>query len=95
MGVETAIATGLVLSAVGTGVSAVSAIDQRKRAKAAAAKLKSEQDAENAAALKERKSQIDTLRESALGLSSGRRTLLSGSETGQSASGGMISSTLG
>ena len=91
MGAETMMATGLILSAVGTGVSAVNAIDTRNKAKEAAKKARTAQQEQEATALKERKTQIDALRESALGLSAGRRTLLSGSETG----GGMLSNTLG
>jgi uncharacterized protein HemX len=92
MGAETLLAGGLILSAIGTGVSTINAIDQNKRAKATRKAQKAAQEEADTAALNERKQQIDQLRDSALGMTAGRRTLLSGSETGRTS---LLSNTLG
>lgn len=86
MGVETALVVGaLAAGAASAGASAKAAHDQRKEAKAQRRDLRKQQEEEKAQALAARKEKIDALRESGMGLTTGRRTLLSGSELGMTA----------
>lgn len=84
----------LATAAVGVGSSSYSAHKQRsatRKAQREQEKLIAEQKAQ---ALEERKNKIDALRKSGgVGLIAGRRTLVSGSETGLGATGGMTANT--
>lgn len=93
-GLEVAAIGSLVLGGASAGASAYSSHKQRS----AARKAQKEQDKliaeQKAQALAERKQKIDALRESGgVGLIAGRRTLVSGSETGLGTTGGMTAGT--
>ena len=75
-------AVGAIAGAASAGASAYGAHEQRKEAKKQRKLIEQQQAQEKAAALEERKRKIDALREGGVGLSMGRRTLLSGSELG-------------
>lgn len=68
--------------AASAGSSAYSAHKQRQEAKAQRRELRKQQEAEKQQALAERKAKIDALREGGMGMTTGRRTLLTGSELG-------------
>lgn len=94
MGVETALGIGaLVASAASAGTSAYNAHKQRGEAKKQAKLQQAEINAQKKQALEERRRKIDAMREGALGMTGGRRTLLSGSEMG--VSGGMTGGEYG
>lgn len=80
---------GLVAGLASAGASAKAAHDQRKEAKAQRREIRKQQEEEKAQALAQRKAKIDALRESGVGMTTGRRTLLSGSELGMTAQSNM------
>lgn len=95
-----AIIAGIVSAVAGAasaGMSAHAAHEQRKEAKKQRRLLEQQQAQEKAAALEERRHKIDALREGGVGLVTGRRTLLSGSELGATSQSNMdgIKSNLG
>lgn len=86
MGVETALVAGaLVAGAASAGASAYGAHKQNQEAKRQRRDIRKQQEEEKAQALAQRKAKIDALRESGVGMITGRRTLLSGSELGMTA----------
>lgn len=66
----------------GAGASAYGAHKQRQEAREQRRELRKQQEEEKRQALADRKAKIDALREGGIGLTTGRRTLLTGSELG-------------
>ena len=78
-----------VAAVAGAGASAYGAHEQRKEAKKQRRLLEKQQAEDKAAALKERREKIDALREGGIGMTTGRRTMISGSELGLTAQSNM------
>lgn len=97
MGIETLAIGALIAGAAGAGASAYGAHEQRKEARKQSRLIKQQQEQERQQALEERRKKIDALRESGIGLTTGRNTLLSGSELGMTSQSNMdgINSQLG
>lgn len=79
----------LAIGLAGAATGAKGAYDQKKAADRQARLIKKQQEAEKEQALEERRKKIDALRESGVGLTTGRRTLLAGSELGMTSQSNM------
>ena len=89
MGIETLTIGSLIAGVAGAGASAYGAYEQRKEARKQSRVIKQQQEEARQQALEDRKRKIDALREGGAGLTTGRRTLLAGSELGMTSQSNM------